>query len=944
MPFPSNPVNNQLATVSGIVYQYNSTDNAWTKTGNVAAFSVTGNLTVNGSVLSTSVYADQYYFSNGMPFVSGGTGGGSGLNSWVVITANYTAQSGDRILANTAPGEFTITLPAAPQVGDTVQITDAYNFAYQSVIVNPNGSTIEGQAAELEINLSAAYIQLIYAESTWQVISSVGPPGLQGNIGYTGSQGIQGAQGYTGSQGDIGYTGSQGTQGITGFTGSKGDTGLGFAIAKSYNSVAALTADTSPTGIVAGQFAIIETGNVDNPENSRLYLWNGSVYSYVSDLSGNIGLTGPQGSIGFTGSQGIQGITGFTGSKGADGIIGVDGYTGSRGDVGYTGSIGFSGSQGTIGYTGSTGNQGTIGYTGSIGTQGADGFTGSAGTQGIQGNIGPIGYTGSSGTGSGTSNWVKITGNYSANNSDRLMLDSSGGAFNVTLPAAPSLGSYIQMTDAASLAANVVTVLANGSTIESDSSDLILDLANASFEFIYDGNTWQVTTTAGPRGYVGSSGAMGYTGSSGAILDTWTKKTSNYTAISRNRIIADTSSGPFNITLPASPSLGDYVIITDGYNFAVNAVTVLNNGSTIEGQNSNVLVNISSVDLEFFYDGNTWQIISTSGPAGFTGSAGAQGSIGYTGSTGSQGAVGFTGSTGSQGAVGFTGSTGSQGTVGFTGSTGSQGAVGFTGSTGSQGTVGFTGSTGSNGAVGFTGSTGSQGAIGFTGSAGTQGTVGFTGSIGTQGNVGFTGSMGSQGIQGNIGPIGYTGSAGTGGGGGSGYTGSQGLPGALASSQYLDTFTGNGIQTAFTLSVIPVGKNQTTVTIDGITQARSSYSLTGSVLTFDEAPALGDIIEVVSVLYGTTSFVDRRYTGNGVATTYTVTSGVSANSVIVTDNGLVQRPDVDYSITGNVIIFTEAPADQAVISIRELPAGTIGYTGSAAASVDILSPFLLMGG
>ena len=194
-------------------------------------------------------------------------------------------------------------------------------------------------------------------------IGYTGSQGIQGVTGYTGSQGIQGNIGYTGSQGNIGYTGSQGAQGIAGYTGSqgvigytgsKGDSGLGFTIAKTYASVAALTADTTPTGIVAGQFALIETGDVENPENSRLYLWNGSAYTYVSDLSGAQGITGPQGVIGYTGSQGV---IGYTGSQGTQGVIG---YTGSQGVIGYTGSQGI---QGVIGYTGSAGPSNVLNAT-----------------------------------------------------------------------------------------------------------------------------------------------------------------------------------------------------------------------------------------------------------------------------------------------------------------------------------------------------------------------------------------------------------------------------------------------------------------------------------------------------------------------------------------------------------------------------------------------------
>jgi hypothetical protein len=244
-------------------------------------------------------------------------------------------------------------------------------------------------------------------------IGSFGYTGSQGIIGYTGSQGVQGITGFSGSKGDqgnIGYTGSQGiigftgSQGVTGFdgskgdigyTGSKGDTGMGFTIAKIYNSVSDLLSDTTPTGIVSGQFAIIETNDAEDPENSRLYLWDGSVYIYISDLSGAQGIQGPQGNIGFTGSQGV---TGFDGSRGI------------QGDIGFTGSIGFSGSQGNIGptgFTGSKGDQGDIGFTGSIGFSGSQGNIGPTGFTGSKGDQGNIGFTGSQGFGIiGASNMV----------------------------------------------------------------------------------------------------------------------------------------------------------------------------------------------------------------------------------------------------------------------------------------------------------------------------------------------------------------------------------------------------------------------------------------------------------------------------------------------------------------------------------------------------------
>jgi hypothetical protein len=131
--------------------------------------------------------------------------------------------------------------------------------------------------------------------------------------------------------------GARGPQGYTGSTGAQGETGLGFVIAKTYSSVAALLADTSPTGIVAGQFAIVETGDSDNPDNNRLYLWSGTAYSYITDLSGAQGIKGETGD---TGAQGNIGYTGSTGSAGAQGDQGPIGYTGSTGATGPAGAAG----------------------------------------------------------------------------------------------------------------------------------------------------------------------------------------------------------------------------------------------------------------------------------------------------------------------------------------------------------------------------------------------------------------------------------------------------------------------------------------------------------------------------------------------------------------------------------------------------------------------------
>jgi hypothetical protein len=76
------------------------------------------------------------------------------------------------------------------------------------------------------------------------------------------------------------------------------------------------------------------------------------------------------------------------------------------------------------------------------------------------------------------------------------------------------------------------------------------------------------------------------------------------------------------------------------------------------------------------------------------------------------------------------------------------------------------------------------------------------------------------------------------------------------------------------------------------------------------------------------SAVYRSYTGDGSTTTYTVTSGVIANTVLVALNGVLQRPTTDYTISGSILTFTTAPENADDIQIRELNGGTGSSSGS----------------
>ena len=108
----------------------------------------------------------------------------------------------------------------------------------------------------------------------------------------------------------------------------------------------------------------------------------------------------------------------------------------------------------------------------------------------------------------------------------------------------------------------------------------------------------------------------------------------------------------------------------------------------------------------------------------------------------------------------------------------------------------------------------------------------------------------------------------------------------------VDTFVGNGSNVAFTLSVTPVTKNYTFITFDGATQLKDSYSLSGNIITFTEAPLNGENIEVVSFTNGVITSFDTvaRDIANTATNNITILQGVNTtqNTNITNATGLAQ--------------------------------------------------------
>ena len=100
-------------------------------------------------------------------------------------------------------------------------------------------------------------------------------------------------------------------------------------------------------------------------------------------------------------------------------------------------------------------------------------------------------YISTTGTASSVIRTVNTT--YSAIVNDRILADSSGSGFTITLPANAGLvvNDTISVIDVTgNFNTNNVTLSRNGSKIQNLSEDLVLDINNVAIILIYSGSTY----------------------------------------------------------------------------------------------------------------------------------------------------------------------------------------------------------------------------------------------------------------------------------------------------------------------------------------------------------------------------------------------------------------------------------------------------------------------
>ena len=182
------------------------------------------------------------------------------------------------------------------------------------------------------------------------------------------------------------------------------------------------------------------------------------------------------------------------------------------------------------------------------------------------------------------------------------------------------------------------------------------------------------------------------------------------------------------------------------------------------------------------------------------------------------------------------------------------------------------------------------------------------------------------------------------------------------------SITADGSTTTFSLDYTVGSSSSILVSVAGVHQEpETAYNLAtnGTQITFTAAPASGDTVFVIflgvaldiatvgsGVITSRTELAERAAsddtflvfdtsagslkkiqtsnivkatvtrtgTGDGSTTTFTVTDGTTVDNVLVMENGVVQAPTSDYTISGTTLTFGTAPSSGVNIVVRELPA------------------------
>jgi hypothetical protein len=122
-------------------------------------------------------------------------------------------------------------------------------------------------------------------------------------------------------------------------------------------------------------------------------------------------------------------------------------------------------------------------------------------------------------------------------------------------------------------------------------------------------------------------------------------------------------------------------------------------------------------------------------------------------------------------------------------------------------------------------------------------------------------------------------------------TGNLSWAAQTGSNIVIDTFTGNGVQTVFTLTDSPTSEDYTLINIDGVSQLHSAYTVANANVTLSSAPAVGAVIEVMTFNLGGAAG------GGGGTSGYTYVEATGNTAASVNTKYIVNTNTANLTIT-----------------------------------------------
>ena len=145
-------------------------------------------------------------------------------------------------------------------------------------------------------------------------------------------------------------------------------------------------------------------------------------------------------------------------------------------------------------------------------------------------------------------------------------------------------------------------------------------------------------------------------------------------------------------------------------------------------------------------------------------------------------------------------------------------------------------------------------------------------------------------------------------------------------SSSVDKFVTDGVNNTYTLTLPSTNPNDLLVFLDGLEQEPTTdYTVSGTTFTMTSIPPANLELEVrkfysASTINIITSSLNAQYfIGDGVTTQYVLTRSVSNDyDVLISFDGLIQKPTYDYTITGSILNFISPPPTNIDGEIRYL--------------------------